>query len=248
MRLRYFLLPLLAAAAAWGAPATGDDIAPEIAAKIRATLHERIPELQVRGLHQSPLPGLYELDAGSELLYTNDTGSLIFAGRILDTKSRADLTHTRWDELNAIDFNTLPFDLAIKTVRGDGSRKLAVFADPLCPYCRQLEQEMQGVTNVTIYTFLFPLETLHPGASVKAVNIWCAKDRSSTWAKWMLQKTEPDNTRCTGAPIDKLEALGGKLNIDSTPTLFTVDGKRTRGAIKHNEIESLLASAGGTHK
>ena len=139
MRLRYFLLPLVAAAAAaWGAPAPGDDIPPEIAAKIRATLHERIPELQVKGLHMSPLPGLYELDAGAELLYTNDTGSLIFAGRIVDTKSREDLSSARWNELNAIDFNTLPFDLAIKTVRGDGSRKLAVFADPLCPYCRQI--------------------------------------------------------------------------------------------------------------
>ena len=248
MSLKYFLLPLVvAAAAAWGAPATGDDIPPEIAAKIRATLHESIPELQVKGLHKSPLPGLYELDVGSELLYTNETGSLIFAGRIVDTKTRQDLSAAAWNELNAIDFNALPFDLAIKTVRGDGSRKLAVFADPLCPYCRQLEQEMQGVTNITIYTFLFPLETLHPGASIKSVNIWCSKDRSGTWAKWMLQKTEPENSRCVGAPIDKLEALGQKLNVDSTPTLFTADGKRTRGAIKHNEIESLLASA-GTHK
>jgi thiol:disulfide interchange protein DsbC len=247
MRLNLFLLPLLAAATAWGAPATGDDIAPEIAAKIRAALKERIPEIQIKGLHNSPQPGLYELDAGSELLYTNETGTLIFAGRIVDTKSRKDLTDQRWNELNAIDFNALPFDLAIKTVRGDGSRKLAVFADPQCPYCRQLEQELQGVTNITIYTFLFPLETIHPGASVKAVNIWCSKDRSDAWSKWMLKNTEPANNRCTGAPIDKLQELGGKLNIDSTPTMFTVDGKRARGAIKHNDLESLLASA-GTHK
>jgi thiol:disulfide interchange protein DsbC len=247
MRLRYCLLPLLAAATAWGAPEKGDDIAPEIAAKIRATLHERIPEIQIKGLHNSPLPGLYELDAGSELLYINETGTLIFAGRVVDTKSRQDLTDRRWNELNAIDFNTLPLDLAIKTVRGDGSRKLAVFADPMCPYCRQLEQELQGVTNITIYTFLFPLETIHPGASVKAVSIWCAKDRSGTWSKWMLQKTEPANTRCADAPIDKLQALGQKLNVDSTPTMFTTDGQRTRGAIKHNDIEALLANV-GTHK
>jgi thiol:disulfide interchange protein DsbC len=183
-------------------------------------------------------------DTGDELLYTND-GTLIFAGRVIDTKNKEDLTAARWNELHAIDFNSLPFDLAIKTVRGDGSRKLAVFADPLCPYCRQLEQEMQGLNNVTIYTFLYPLETIHPGASVKAVDIWCAKDRSATWSKWMLQQTAPPDTRCTGAPIDKLQALGQKIRIDSTPTMFTVDGKRTRGAIKHNEIEQLLAN---THK
>ena len=244
MRLRHYGALLLAALIGSTSLAAGDDIPPEIAAKIRATLHERIPDLQVESIHKSPLPGLYELNTGVELLYTND-GTLIFAGRIVDSKSREDLTAARWNELNAIDFNALPLDLAIKSVRGDGSRKIAIFADPLCPYCRQLEQEMQGVTNVTVYTFLFPLESLHPGASVKAVAIWCSKDRSSAWSKWMLQKTEPGDTRCTGAPIDKLQALGEKIHIDSTPTLFTADGKRTRGAIKHNEIEQLLAN---THK
>jgi thiol:disulfide interchange protein DsbC len=244
MRFRHYGALLLAALIGSTSLAAGDDVPPEVAAKIRATLHERIPDLKVESIHKSPLAGLYELNTGAELLYTND-GTLIFAGRIVDSKSREDLTAARWDELNAIDFNALPLDLAIKSVRGDGSRKIAVFADPLCPYCRQLEQEMQGVTNVTIYTFLFPLETIHPGASVKAVDIWCSKDRGSAWSKWMLQKTEPGDTRCTGAPIDKLQALGQKLHVDSTPTLFTADGKRIRGAIKHNEIEQLLAS---THK
>ena len=242
MRFRHYGALLLATLICGTSLAAGDDIPAEIAAKIRATLHERIPELQVESIHKSPIAGLYELNTGAELLYTND-GTLIFAGRIVDSKSREDLTAARWNELNAIDFNALPLDLAIKSVRGDGSRKIAVFADPLCPYCRQLEQEMQGVTNVTVYTFLFPLETLHPGASVKAVDIWCSKDRGSAWSKWMLQKTEPGSARCTGAPIDKLQALGQKLHVDSTPTLFTADGKRTRGAIKHNEIEQLLANA-----
>jgi len=245
MRLRHYGALLLAALICSTSLAAGDDVAPEIAAKIRATLHERIPDLKVEAIHKSQLPGLYELDTGDELLYSNDTATLIFAGRVIDTKSREDLTAARWNELHAIDFNSLPFDLAIKTVRGDGSRKVAVFADPLCPYCRQLEQELQGVNNVTVYTFLYPIETIHPGASVKAVDIWCSKDRSDAWSKWMLQKKEPGDTRCAGAPIDKLEALGQKLRVDSTPTLFTVDGKRTRGAIKHNEIEQLLAS---THK
>lgn len=245
MRLRHYGALLLAAFICGTSLAAGDDIPAEIAAKIRATLHERIPDLRVESIHKSPLPGLYELYTGAELFYGNDTGTLIFVGKIVDTQSREDLTAARWNELSAIDFSSLPLDLAIKTVRGDGSRKVAVFADPFCPYCRQLEQELQGVTNVTVYTFLFPLEAIHPGASVKAVDIWCSKDRSGAWAKWMLQKTDPGDTRCTGAPIDKLQALGGKLRVDSTPTLFTADGKRTRGAIKHNEIEQLLAS---THK
>jgi thiol:disulfide interchange protein DsbC len=186
---------------------------------------------------------LYELNTGGELLYSNDTGTLIFAGRVVDTKSRQDLTAERWNALNAIDFNSLPFDQAVKVVRGNGSRKLAVFADPMCPYCRQLEEQLQGVSNVTIYTFLFPIESIHPGASLKAVQIWCSKDRGSAWSKWMLEKADPGDIRCKGAPIDQLQKLGEKLHIDSTPTMFTADGKRTRGAIKHNEIEQLLVDA-----
>jgi thiol:disulfide interchange protein DsbC len=243
MRFRQFGALLLAAALCSTSLAAGDDVPADVAAKIRAALHERIPDLKVESLHKSPLPGLYELDTGEELIYTNDAGTLIFAGRLIDTKSREDLTAARWNDLHAIDFNSLPFDLAIKTVRGDGSRRLVVFADPLCPYCRQLEEELKGVTNVTIYTFLFPLEAIHPGASVKAVAIWCSKDRSAAWSKWMLQKTDPGDLRCAGAPIDKLQALGQKIRIDSTPTMFTADGKRTRGALKHNDIEQLLASA-----
>jgi thiol:disulfide interchange protein DsbC len=246
MRVRHFglLLPLLGVLAGTAAFAEDhDDAPPEIAAKIRAALHERIPELKIEGIHKSPLPGLYEVNTGDELVYANDTGTLVLAGRLIDTKSRADLTAERWNALHKIDFNALPFDLAIKTVRGDGSRKLVIFADPLCPYCQQLEQQMQGINNVTIYTFLYPIEELHPGASVKSVQIWCSKDRSSAWSKWMLQRVDPGDTRCKGAPVEQLHALGEKLYIDSTPTIFTVDGNRVRGAIKHNEIEQLLAEA-----
>lgn len=230
-----------------GVPAPGapgaDDVPADVAAKIKSTLHERIPELRVDQIHKSPLAGLYEINTGQELLYTNDTATLIFAGRIVDTKSRKDLTAQRWNDLNAIDFSKLPLDLAIKSVKGDGSRKLVVFADPLCPYCRQLEQEMQGLDNVTVFTFLYPLETIHPGATGKAVQIWCSKDRTAAWSKWMLQKVEPASTQCDDTPVAKLQALGDKLRIDSTPTLFSADGRRTRGAIKHDDLEHLLADA-----
>lgn len=243
MRLKPYLMLLLAAAVCSGAFADSDDVPADIATKLRAALKERIPELRIEGIHKGPVPGLYELNIGSELLYVNDSGTLVFQGRMIDTKSRQDLTAARWNVLNAVDFNALPFNLAIKTVRGNGSRKLAIFADPLCPYCQQLEQEMQGISNVTIYTFLYPIEALHPGASVKSVEIWCSKDPSSAWSKWMTQKVNPGDTRCKGAPVDELQKLGEKLHVDSTPTLFTIDGQRTRGAIKHNEIEQLLAQA-----
>jgi thiol:disulfide interchange protein DsbC len=243
MRLKPYLVLLLSAAVCSGALADSDDVPADVSAKLRATLKERIPELHIEAIHPGPMPGLYELNAGTELLYINEAGTLIFAGRVIDTKSRQDLSAERWNALNAVSFDSLPLNLAIKTVRGDGSRKLAIFADPLCPYCQTLEREMQGVTNVTIYTFLYPIESLHPGASVKSVEIWCSKDRSSAWSKWMVEKVNPGDAQCKGTPVDELQKVGEKLHIDSTPTLFTVDGRRTRGAIKHNEIERLLAQS-----
>src|ERR1700759_2472596 len=123
MRFKHYGALLLAVLICGPSLAAGDDVPPEVAAKIRATLHERIPELRVVSIHKSPLPGLYEVNTGSELVYTNDGVLLIANGRIIDSKTRQDLTQARWDELNAIDFDPLPLDLAIKTVRGDGSRK-----------------------------------------------------------------------------------------------------------------------------
>ena len=208
MRLKPYLMLLLAAAVCSGALADSDDAPADVSAKLRATLKERIPELHIEAIHPGPMPGLYELNAGNELMLINEDGALIIAGRMLDTKSRRDLSAERWNVLNAVSFASLPLNLAIKTVRGNGSRKLAIFADPMCPYCQTLEREMQGLTNVTIYTFLYPIESLHPGASVKSVEIWCSKDRSSAWSKWMVEKVSPGDTQCKGAPVEELQRLG----------------------------------------
>jgi thiol:disulfide interchange protein DsbC len=243
MRLIRHAVMLLAVVVCAASFAANDDVPADVAAKIKATLRERIPDLRVDQIHKSPMAGLYEVNTGQELVYTNDAATLIFVGRIVDTKTREDLTAQRWNDLNAIDFSSLPFDLALKTVKGDGSRKLAVFADPLCPYCRQLEQEMQGLNNVTVYTFLFPLESIHPGSTVKATQIWCSKDRNAAWSKWMLKNADPGNPHCDGAPVAKLQTLGEKLRIDSTPTLFASDGRRIRGAIRHDDLEHVLADS-----
>jgi thiol:disulfide interchange protein DsbC len=217
---------------------------PPAAARIRAALHEKVPELNIEQIRVGPIPGLYEVFTGSEIIYSDDAGSRLVLGRVVDTKSRADLTAKRWNELNAVDFDTLPLDLAIKSVRGDGSRKLAIFSDPLCPYCRQLEEQLKDVTNVTIYTFLFPIESLHPGATEKARQIWCTQDRAAVWSAWMLANVEPPAPgACDSGPLQTLQELGTKLRISSTPTLFLADGNRQRGTMPRDKLEQLLTAA-----
>ncbi len=187
-------------------------------------------------------PGMYEVVTETELAYTNADGSLLFAGRILDTSTKENLTGKRWDELNRIDIKTLPLENAIKIVKGDGSRTLVLFSDPDCPFCQELEQELKDVTNVTIYTFLYPLESLHPQARDKANNIWCSADRASVWSNWMLNHV-PANSSCDQSVIASNIEFGMKHKIMSTPTLFFADGQRVAGTLPRDQIEAALAAA-----
>jgi thiol:disulfide interchange protein DsbC len=148
------------------------------------------------------------------------------------------------EELTKIDFSTLPLDQAIKVVKGNGNRKIAVFSDPDCPYCKRLEKdELSKIDNVTIYTFLYPLEQLHPDAGRKARAIWCAPDRNKAWENWILNGQLPNGATECETPLDKVAALGRKLGVNSTPTIFLPNGKRVQGALPAEELEKAIAEA-----
>ncbi len=216
--------------------------ADEVAANLQKTLAARFPDIKVERVGPSVLPGLYEVVTPSEIVYSDATGEHLVLGQIMDVKTRENLTQTRWNELNKTDFNALPFEQAIKLVKGQGRRKLAIFEDPFCPYCQELERTLHGLDDVTVYIFLFPLESLHPGASDAARDIWCASDRAAAWSDWMLNKKAPPVADCK-TPIEPLLALGEKLRINSTPTLFFPDGSRVPGAIAPDKLATKLAAA-----
>lgn len=231
-------LAMLSAMYAAAAPA--DDGA---AANLQKILAARFPDIKVERIGPSVLPGLYEVVTPSEIVYADAQAEHLILGQIVDVKTRENLTQKRWNELNKIDFDSLPLQQAIKLVKGQGRRKLAIFEDPFCPYCQELEHSLQGLDDVTIYIFLYPLEGLHPGASEAARDIWCASDPAAAWSNWMLDKKAPPVADCKQTPIDSLVALGDKLRITSTPTMFFPDGSRVPGAIDAAKLESKLAAA-----
>lgn len=193
------------------------------------------------------IPGWYEVATESELAYSNADASLLFVGHVVDTSTKRDLTADRWSAMHAVQFSSLPLDLAIKSVHGRGTRQLAVFADPLCPYCQQLEKVLSNVQDVTVYTFLYPLESLHPGATVQAGKIWCSPDRATTWGAWMTQqKNVAAAASCDTQAITTLLELGAKLKIDATPTLVFADGHRFGGALSEELLEKEFAAASGS--
>lgn len=210
-------------------------------AALRATLQSRFPDVKIDQIEPAPVAGLYAVVAGDRIVYADLTGEHLVMGPLLETLSRRNLTDERLGEIHAIDFDSLPFSLAMKTVRGNGQRRLAVFADPHCPYCQQLEESLEHITDVTIFTFLYPLESIHPGATARAHKIWCAEDSARAWLDWMLRDQIDMTRECEGDPLAQLQQLGQSLKINSTPTIFLADGRRIPGALSRDEIERLLA-------
>ncbi len=212
-------------------------------AAIRKAAEATFPKIKVDNVTKTPYAGLYEVFLGGKILYTDDKFSFFIDGQLLDTKTKQNITESRFEELAKLDFSTLPLDKAIKTVKGNGSKKIAVFSDPDCPYCIRLEQqELSGITDITIYTFLYPL-SMHPDAANKARAIWCAPDRAKAWQDWVLNNKLPKDAGKCETPIEAIAALGERGYITSTPTLILTDGKRINGAYPSKVIEAAIAAA-----
>jgi thiol:disulfide interchange protein DsbC len=212
-------------------------------AAIRRNLTERLPQMgSIDEVTRTPMPGIFEVRVGSDLYYTDTDGSYLIHGQMIDAKARRNLTEERMAKLTAIDFEKLPFDDAFKIVRGNGSRRIALFEDPNCGYCKRFERDLQKLDNVTIHVFLYPI--LGPDSTEKSKAIWCAKDKARTWQDWMVRdKVLPTAGSCDTAVLARNVELGRRFQITGTPTLVFTDGHRQPGAIGPAEVEKHLASA-----
>jgi thiol:disulfide interchange protein DsbC len=214
-------------------------------ASLKKAVEAAYPKFKVESVSKTPYLGLYEVFMAGQIIYTDEKMTFLIAeGRLVDPKSKKDLTAERMDELTKIDFAKLPLDQAIKVVKGSGSRKLVVFSDVDCPYCKRLEQnELSNITDVTVYTFLYPIVQLHPDAAAKSKSIWCASNRVKAWDDWIMRNQLPKNAVNCDVPLEKVGDLAKSLDITSTPTLIFADGKRMLGAQPYKEIERALQAA-----
>ena len=215
-------------------------------AVIRKNLAARLPDFpKIDEVTKTAIPGLFEVRIGTEIVYTDEQGDHVIQGSLIDTKTRSDLTQARIDKITAIDFAALPLKDAIVWKQGTGARKLVVFADPNCGFCKKFETEMQQVKDVTVYTFLYPI--LGGDSPDKSKNIWCAKDNGAAWRDWMINGTAAPRSMgsCDASALQRNVALGKKYRVTGTPALVFEDGKRVPGALPPVEVEKqLLASRG----
>jgi thiol:disulfide interchange protein DsbC len=220
-------------------------VPPAVEAALRKNLPARLPNFpQIDQVSRTPMAGIYEVRIGSELFYTDAEGNYIINGEMMDTRGRRNLTEERMDKLLAIDFSQLPVKDAFVIVRGNGKRKLAVFEDPNCGYCKRFERDLQKIENVTVYMFLYPI--LGPDSIDKSRAVWCAKDKGNAWMGWMVRNeplAKPD-ANCDVSALARNTEFGRKHKITGTPTLVFLDGSRVPGAIAAADIEKLLANGG----
>ena len=213
-------------------------------ASVKKVVQGKFPKANIESVTKTPYLGLYEVFMEKQLLYTDEKVNYFFLGSVVDGKTMQNLTEERARKLSAIKFDSLPLDLAIKIVKGNGKRKVAIFSDPDCPFCQRLERDMVNVTDVTIYTFLYPIESLHPGATGKAKAIWCSPDRVKAWNNFMLKRSGPEAKTDCENPVDRIVEFGQSKGINGTPTLIFADGQVIPGAIPAARLEQILNGAG----
>lgn len=212
-------------------------------AAVAATLKQKYPNTVIKSVAATNLPGIYEVVMGKNVAYVEETGRYFLFGHLFDMQTQTDLTEGKVgaERLAKLDFGTLPIKDAITMVRGDGSRKIAVFSDPDCPYCKRLESNIAGLDNVTIHLFLFPIAQLHPQARSKSIGVWCAKDKAKAWEA-LVQRNEVAAGQCDH-PVDRNVALAESLGINGTPTVILADGSIVPGAPSAAKLEEMISKA-----
>jgi thiol:disulfide interchange protein DsbC len=238
LALAALLLALPPAALAQDAKSnTARDAATRDTAAVKKLLEEKFPGATVTSVSKSPYFGLYEAQFDDRIVYTDSKVTYVMVGAIFDANTKQNLTEARQRQLNRVAWDSLPLDLAFKRVKGNGTRKFAMFSDADCPFCKRIENDIKRLDDVTIYTFLFPIDQLHPDAARKSAMIWCAADRAKAWEAFFDAGTLPDNKGDCATPIKDTALLGNRLRVSATPTLVFADGSMVPGALPLAQLE-----------
>jgi thiol:disulfide interchange protein DsbC len=209
---------------------------------IRKALTQQFPGANIASVQKTPYSGLFEVYLDGQLIYVDAKAQYVFSGDVIDLKQRSNLTQARLNQLQAVKWDSLPLGDALKSVKGNGARKLVVFSDVDCPYCRKFEAELAKVDNITVYTFLYPIEGLHPKAVQTSKQIWCAPDRNKAWDQYITRGSVPNNDGKCANPVEATIALGAKLKVSGTPTIIFANGQRVPGMVPAAQLEKLLAA------
>lgn len=209
--------------------------------QVRSELQKKLgATAKIKSVSASPIPGIYEVLVGNEIFYTDGNSKYLIQGEVIEVATGKNITEQRQADLNRIKWSELNPSNALKFVRGNGSRQMAVFSDPNCGYCKRLDKSLQQLDNVTIYTYLIPI--LSPDSAQKSKQIWCSADPQKTYIDWMINGITPSGKSDCSTPLDKNMAFAKTYGITGTPTIFFTDGSRFPGAVQITDIEKKFNS------
>jgi len=231
----------LLAAVAWLGTALADEAA------IRKALEPKMGGVRIDAVNPTPVPGLFEVQYrsadGAQVVYTDASGAYVIQndGHLIDLKAGRDLTEERLRKLNAVAFDKLPLDLAVRIQRGSGKRVLAMFSDPYCPYCQQFEKNLQQIDDITVYVFMYPV--IRPANIDHSRAVWCSPDKAKAWLDLALNHQKPAASASCDNPVDKVLELGRTLRVNSTPTVILTNGERFSGGLRAADLREKLDKA-----
>jgi thiol:disulfide interchange protein DsbC len=224
--------------AAWPQPALANE------AVIRKAILERMPRLKIDEIQRTPVEGIWEVRyGGTEILYSDAKGEHLFVGAsLIELRTRANLTEERLDQLMAVPWASLPLKDSITFRQGKEDRRLAIFADPMCGFCRQFEADVAELKDTTIHVFLVPM--LGSQSQVIARDVVCAADPAEAWRRWMLQQVPPPKAAagCNSQVLQRNVAFSRTHKINATPTSLFEGGARRSGALRAAELERAFAT------
>lgn len=204
-------------------------------------LKRTYPNIPFSQVNETPAPGVYEAVFGKDILYVDSTGTYFFP-TMVNMVTRVNLGEDRRADLNKINFSELPLKNAITTVNGNGKRKMVVFADPNCGYCKKLEANLANVKDVTIYTFVLGILGNESITKANAINS-ASGEKGKLWQAIMVDGAKPVlNASKDGVEISaKNLELFKKHGFGGTPALMFENGHTIKGYAESNRIEDILA-------
>lgn len=200
---------------------------------------------RIESVARMPGAGLFEVVIrgadGPQIYYVDERASVLVIGQAFDARSGRNLTEERMRKLSAIRWDVLPFQWAITDRRGNGRRKIAIFSDPNCPYCKRFEEDLAKLDDITVH--IFPYAVIKPESVRQAKAVWCSKDRVKAWNDLMFRRIQPAATPDCDTPVEKLVEYGRGVGASSTPTWFLESGERYSGAMPFEQVRALLDAA-----
>lgn len=207
---------------------------------LKSNLSKQYPNIQVTNIQPTAMNGLYSASLDNQIIYLDESAQHMFIGSMVRLKDQKNLTKDLVIQQNTVDWKQLPFKDAIKTVKGNGKRELAVFSDPNCPYCKKLEAELDKLNDVTIYTFIYPLKAQ---SVVVSQSVWCDANPAYAWKNLLQKNVQPQQKTCAN-PLERNLQLGRKLAVDGTPTLIFSNGFKMVGARSAADIQTIWKELG----